>query len=423
MSTFRVDVVPVHLEVHPNADTLSLVRVMGYTVVVKTAEWKDGDLGAYIPPDSLVSTKDFPFIEPCKCGHPFHCHVGGLTEVSSVNHLITVVGCSGGREDEACDCTTFVPRKEFSRITVRRFRKVWSEGLLTNPPEGAKEGDDVAEQLGVTHYEPEVRISTSATDARPPKARKDFPIYDVENIKRFPDVIKEGEPIVVTEKIHGANARFNFSDGEFHVGSRRRWVRQYRVKRVFKGVAKLWKALTGHYPNPKNASLFGYKFPSSWLYRELEDKEGTINPWWKAMQAHPGLLQFLKDQQHLTVYGEIYGPVQELKYGVQGEEIALAIFDIWDSEWGIWRNWEMVEDASRAYNLPLVPVLFKGPFNAEEIQKLSFGKSAIIGADHHKEGVVVRPLQNRRDHKLGRVQLKVINNEYLEGKKKKEKKK
>ena len=36
-STHRVEIVPVNLEPHPNADTLSIVRVFdGYTCVVRT---------------------------------------------------------------------------------------------------------------------------------------------------------------------------------------------------------------------------------------------------------------------------------------------------------------------------------------------------------------------------------------------------
>ena len=38
-STHRVEVVPVLLTPHPNADSLSVVQVFGYSVCVKTADW------------------------------------------------------------------------------------------------------------------------------------------------------------------------------------------------------------------------------------------------------------------------------------------------------------------------------------------------------------------------------------------------
>ncbi|MBM4258012.1 MAG: hypothetical protein FJ147_19230 [Deltaproteobacteria bacterium] len=56
-STHRVEVVPVQLEAHPNADSLSIVRIFdGYTCCVRTADWQDGQLAAYIPPDSVVDS-------------------------------------------------------------------------------------------------------------------------------------------------------------------------------------------------------------------------------------------------------------------------------------------------------------------------------------------------------------------------------
>jgi hypothetical protein len=49
-STHRVEIVPVNLEPHPNADTLSIVRVFdGYTCVVRTADWEGVPFAAYIP--------------------------------------------------------------------------------------------------------------------------------------------------------------------------------------------------------------------------------------------------------------------------------------------------------------------------------------------------------------------------------------
>lgn len=64
-STHRVEVVPVVLERRPGADSLSIVRVVaGYTVCVKTADWRGRALGAYVPPDSLVDTgrPEFAFL-------------------------------------------------------------------------------------------------------------------------------------------------------------------------------------------------------------------------------------------------------------------------------------------------------------------------------------------------------------------------
>src|SRR5438128_12699518 len=115
-STHRVEVVPVKLRRHENADSLSIVDIFGYTVCVRTADWKDGDFGAYIPPDSVVpDTPEFAFL-------------AGKT-----------------------------------RIKAKRLRGVVSFGLLMPAPPGGKIGDDVAELMGVTHYEPLIQNGGETT--------------------------------------------------------------------------------------------------------------------------------------------------------------------------------------------------------------------------------------------------------------------
>lgn len=116
-STHRVEVVPVVLEPHPNADTLSVVHVWNYTVVVRTEDWLGKDRGAYIPPDSVVPR----------------------------NEMFAFLG-------------------EKTRIGAKRLRGILSYGLLVPAPDGAQIGEDVAERIGVTHYgvthyEPPLQLS------------------------------------------------------------------------------------------------------------------------------------------------------------------------------------------------------------------------------------------------------------------------
>src|SRR3990167_2192296 len=121
-STHKVEIVPIKLEPHPNADKLSLVKIHGYTCVVNTNDWAGKDEAAYVCPDSLVDTKrpEFAFL--------------------------------GDRP----------------RITVRRFRGIFSQGLLVPAPEGSQIGDDVAEQLGVTKYEPIIKFNMGDEESPPP---------------------------------------------------------------------------------------------------------------------------------------------------------------------------------------------------------------------------------------------------------------
>src|ERR1035437_8123828 len=118
-STHRVNVVKIEeILPHPNADTLGIVYIGGYQVVVKKDNFKVGDLALYIQPDTIV-----PVL-------PAFAFLWEGTE----------------------------PTERRRRVTVRRFRKEWSEGLLmpvSDFPEFGQiaEGCDMADLLGSKHYE------------------------------------------------------------------------------------------------------------------------------------------------------------------------------------------------------------------------------------------------------------------------------
>ncbi len=318
-STHRVEVVPVHLEPHPNADSLSVVRVFdGYTVCVRTADWVGRELGAYIPPDSVVpDTPEFAFLD----GH--------------------------------------------RRIKVRRLRGIISMGLLVAAPAGSGVGDDVAGLLGVTHYDPPLPISTGGESIKPPPGYR--PAFDVESLRRYASVFIPGETVFVSEKVHGANGRFTFlEDGGFFCGSRTEWK-----------------------------------------------QESDDNLWWRALRETQGLRDFLTAHPGVTVYGEVYGQVQDLRYGTTKGQVRFAAFDILvGSEWKApveARAW------STPFGLPWVPTIAEAvSFELERILELAEGPSLVPGADHVREGCVVKPIVERTDPTVGRVCLKVIGNGYME---------
>jgi hypothetical protein len=65
-------------------------------------------------------------------------------------------------------------------------------------------------------------------------------------------------------------------------------------------------------------------------------------------------------------------------------------------------------------SIEVVPVLHIGPFDSAKVKALAEGKSLVPGATNIREGVVVEPLIERREHGLGRVQLKIVSNTFLE---------
>ncbi len=164
--THKVEVVPVTLEPHPNADTLSIVRVFDFTVCVRTADWQGVNIGAYIQPDSVVpGTDQFAFLK------------------------------------KTPDDTKSL------RIRVKKLRGVISMGMLVPAPEGSFIGDDVAERIGVTHYEPTMKLVDGETESAP--SHFYAPKYDVESAYRYASLFVPGESVYVSEKLHGCNSRFS----------------------------------------------------------------------------------------------------------------------------------------------------------------------------------------------------------------------
>ena len=315
LSEHTCDVVEVKLELHPNADSLSLVFVGDFQCAVRTADWNDGDLAIYIPPDSVVpETKEFEFLG------------------------------------------------KHNRIKARRLRGEWSMGLLIHAPIDAKIGDDYMEKLGITHYDPQIKghFSTGGDNVTPPAGF--VPVYDVLNFRKYSSRFTEGEEVVATEKIHGANARFVCVNDVMFCGSR-----------------KFWK------------------------------KEDPNNLWWKALEQNIALEAWLRHNQELVVYGEIIGQVQSRKYGAANDQIMFAAFDILKGDQ--WLDF----DEARKVGAPLswVPLVYRGPFDKDKVLEFAEGDSSWPSADHHREGVVIKPVHERTDRKIGRVQLKIVGNRYL----------
>jgi RNA ligase (TIGR02306 family) len=317
------DVVKIKLESHPNADSLSLVRIDDFQCAVRTEGWKDGDLAVYIPSESVVpETEEFAFLG------------------------------------------------KHRRIKVQKIRGKYSAGLLIHAPSGDKVGDDCMEQLGIVHYEPLAKgdFSTDGENVKPPRVSERSkgglftPVYDVLNFRKYSHLFEDGEEIIVTEKLHGTSARFVCIDDTIYCGSRRFWK-----------------------------------------------KETTDNLWWKALKQYMVLEAWLRHNQELIVYSEIFGQVQTLKYGATGGQIFFAAFDILKGT-----QWLDFDEAHTIGSpLPWVPLVYRGPFDKERILEFAEGDSSWPGAHHYREGVVVKPVHERTDPKIGRVQLKVVGNRYL----------
>ncbi len=354
MSNHKCEVVPVVLEKHPDADNLSIVKVWGYQVVVRTENWVGFDRGVYIPPDSICPNQgQFKFLYD--------------DPMQSSNNP--------------------------GRVRVRKFRGVVSQGLLVPALTGALIGRDYTKAWGIERYVPgPERIERDPLTRwerlldwflvkllRNKKLRKhrrqqvawDQPVsgpsklyitkYDVENFNRYHTSIKPGEEVYITEKIHGCSARFVFTDGKFYVGSRTQWKKKH-----------------------------------------------AGNLWWKAAEQNPWIEERCRDFPGMVLYGEVFGQVQDLKYGTAPGELRFLVFDILNN--GVWMGWHDLQ--TFLHPKRRVPLLWEGPFDEKFTRQLAEGQSII--ASHCREGVVICTTTEKTCPKLGRKQLKIVSNRYLE---------
>jgi len=364
---------------HNNADSLELIPIEGFQVVVRKGEHKIGDLTYFIYPDSVVPIRpEFEFLWE--------------------NKVLP------GEE----------PPLKYRRISAKRLRKEWSEGLLmptyftgqewcvfdehrTWYP--VDEGEDISDILGVTHYNPPEPEDLGGLNERGPKSPwprsakgwmywiwyrvlnalgfdtplrgtnekgpKHEPLfYDIENFKNHVSAFEPGEEVWVSEKIHGCQGRYVYQDGHMYAGSRR-----------------LWKSTK-----------------SKCIWRRAL----TLNPWIEI---------WCKSNEGHTLYGEVF-PVQGEKfmYGCQPGQIKFRVFDVLTPSHEWLKPSFMADDIDWPNHS--VPTLYEGPFDIEKIKALADGKSVIDGKTT-REGVVVKPIKERHVRGLGRLVLKIISNQYL----------
>lgn len=320
MSSFKVEVIQLpNFGKHPNADRLFITNIFAYPVIFNADNgYKVGDLVAYIPVDAVVPmTPEWAWLGDTARSH---------------------------------------------RIRAKKLRGIFSMGLLTPAPEGAVPGDDVAAKLGIVKYDPPEPMETGGSDERDPGF---IPAYtDIQNYRRYSHLIKEGENVILTEKIHGCNARF-----VFHTETNRLWVgSRSKIK--------------------------------------LDD---STNLWWKVAENY-GLREKLAKAPDHIFYGEAYGQVQDLKYGAKQGECFLRFFDVYSISAGRYLNYDDAIAKITEVGLEPVPVLFRGPWSTSLVD-LADGKSTL--ADNIREGFVVRPEAERFNMEVGRTVLKVVGQGYL----------
>jgi hypothetical protein len=114
----------------------------------------------------------------------------------------------------------------------------------------------------------------------------------------------------------------------------------------------------------------------------------------------------------IIFYGEIFGQVLDLKYGANTNQLFLRLFDAFDIIKCCYVGYDQLVQLADIVGLDLVPILYRGPWNLK-LMSLSNGPTTIAGANHCREGFVVRPIVERLDNQVGRVVLKLVGEDYL----------
>ena len=136
--------------------------------------------------------------------------------------------------------------------------------------------------------------------------------------------------------------------------------------------------------------------------------------WWK-QAIKDNLEEKLSHMPMHIFFGEVYGQVQDLKYGINsGTEF--RVFDVFDVKKKVYLDFHEAKRAAEACSLRWVPILFEGPWDPA-LGTYAEGKSTL--ADNVREGFVIRPIRERWNEKIGRVVLKRHGEGYLLRKKKK----
>lgn len=403
MSDFHCEVVRLqNVGRHPNADTLSIADANGQPVIFRTGDYNEGDLAVYVPVDAIVPDKpEWAFL----AGH--------------------------------------------RRIRAKRLRGVFSMGMLSPVLPGMELGQDVREAMGIEKYEPELATQRGGgagkggpiTGGESEPDPGFLPEYtDIEGWRRWKKVLEIGEEVVLCEKIHGSNARFVYRDDRLWVGSRHqikrnpnalnpdhrvieyvtrdaeRGERQGKVGPMLEANAHEWIARLR-----ENA---GEHFISAELRDAVATDYGT-STWWQ-VAVSLNLEERLAAIPNIAIYGEVYGQVQDLKYGL--DTVELVLFDAMDTDTRRYLDYDAFLAIAVQIDLPTAPELYRGPWS-EDLLALAEGETTLpsaagAGKKNVREGFVVRPIKERfhagypndAGHLrggLGRVVLKHVGEGYL----------
>lgn len=400
MANFECKVVKIEKKAnHPNADRLTIYNIGGYNCISnKLPDGSDrynvGDLVVYIPenallPEWLLKKMDF-WNKEKNCGM-LAGKEGNRVKPLKLRGIFSEGILYPAKEIEVGNDT----EDNYRRSEYRIEGKPYGMGDVYVPENSyipylvVNEGDNVADFLGITKYEPPIpatmggEIFNGGTEIVVP--------YDVEPIQKYMDAFVEGELFEATEKIHGTQTRFIFSKG---IANEETFGENKDIYIASKGQGDKGLFFKNNLSNANSYYVRAFKL------NDIENK--VVNS------------ELYKNSDMLTLFGETYG-MQDLKYGLENGHIGYRLFDVYVGKprQGRFLNYEECKAFALELGIERVPSLYVGEYSFEKVMELTSGKTTLgKNKDQIREGVVIRPLNERYINGLGRCFLKSVSEAY-----------
>ena len=351
-------------EIQPieGADNIELVMVGGWQAITKKGEYQVGDKVVVATTDAVIP--------------------------QALSDLMEVTGYL----------------RKGQRVRTVKLRGVYSECLLIpfkylepkSLENNVEEGHDMMGILGITKYEPPVKMVEMSVGGRKIKYHQNpnFHVYyKFPNLKNTPEMLNEEDRVSITRKLHGTNARYG-------IVRKKKLSLLDRVRKFFGNKWVEFEYVYGSHNVEKGSDSQG--FYSTDVWRTIADEYKIKEKLWEYVKEYftPQLLG-----SGVVIYGEIYGHGIQKNYDYGLQNIKFAGFDVEID--GTYQSFFNERGIFETLGLEKVELLYTGLWN-KEIQDRFVFNNYIQGTKVPHEGIVVKDLSGDR-----RKVAKVINPDYL----------
>lgn len=380
---------------HPNPEVLRLeiATVYDFQVVVQKGKYKVDDIALFIPVDSVLNQELETLI------------LGPDPKIKFNNHRVRQIRIQK------------FPSQGLL-VDVSTINKYFNEMFDDDYPSDFKLEEDYQTILNIKKYEPPV-----PSYLQNPQTRKEKPLENplfhkfngLENIKWYGELFKDGEEVLIQEKLHGSNCRA----GKLKA-AKPKLTHILNELNVFnwRGAFNLTKKLI---KMTLNCNVVYYENVYGSNMVELTNRDGNSgfygeNVYLKVLNR---VNAFDKIKENEIVYGELIGEGIQQNYSYGHKEHHFVIFDVKiisnGSEETHWLTPYQVELYAKERGFDVAPRLYVGPFNKQIAYELTKGPSVYCPKQLVREGIVIKAINyNDKTCAGNKKALKWISEKYLD---------